>query len=157
MLLDFKNKSGMSLVEVIIASAIVLLLSTSLIYANLVYYKTSSTNLKSVKAIYLAEEGVEVINFMSDNWNSLGTNGVNYYLFWDGVTWLATTTKNLVDEMYERKFYTDAVSRDLQDKIVLSGGSTDPNTRKVTVEVSWVDTTGTTTKSVSSYIFKQND
>ena len=157
MLLGLKNKSGMSLVEVIIASAIVLLLSTSLIYANIIYFKTSSTNLKTIKAIYLAEEGIEAVDFLSSDWDNLGTVDTNYYLIWTGSTWLATTTKNLVDEIYERKFFTEVVKRDLQDDIVLVGGSTDPNTRKLTVEVSWPDTTGMVTKSISSYVFKQND
>ena len=66
----FKKKGGMSLVEVIIASAIVLLLSAVLISANLSYLKTANTNLKNIKAIYLAEEGIEVVNFLkSKKWN----------------------------------------------------------------------------------------
>jgi prepilin-type N-terminal cleavage/methylation domain-containing protein len=157
MFILFKNKSGMSLVEVIIASAIVLLISSFLITTNLTYFKTSNSNLKSIKAIYLAEEGVEAVNFIADDWNSLGENDTDYYLIWDGSVWLATTTQNYIDEVYDRKFITESVERNSADEIVLAGGVVDSNTRKVTVHVSYLDTSGTTTKSISTYVFKPNE
>lgn len=141
MIIFSKNKSGMSLVEVIIASAVVLLISTILISTNLTYFKTSNNNLKSVKAIYLAEEGIEVVNFLAgEDWNNLEDISNEY-----------------IDEIYERKFFIESVNRDSNDQIVLIGGNTDNNTRKITVYVSYFDTLGTTTKSISAYIFNPNE
>ena len=148
----------MSLVEVIIASAIVLMLSLIFISVNLNYYKSSETSLKTVKATFLAEEGTEAVNFIKNqDWNNLGTVGTNYYLVWINGVWTATTTKNYIDQVYERKYYTENVNRDSNSDIILAGGTLDPNTRKLTVAVSWVDASGTTTKAISSYVFKPND
>jgi len=158
MTINFKKKSGMSLVEVIIAAAIILALSIALISANLSYLRTSNTNIKITKAVYLAEEGVEAVNFIkNNNWADLGNIGTNYYLYWTGSTWLATTTINVIDGKFERSFFTESVNRDLNDDIVLVGGATDVNTRKLTVQVSWSDNTATTTKSISAYLMKSND
>jgi type II secretory pathway pseudopilin PulG len=148
----------MSLIEVVIASALVLLLSGVLISVNLTYLRTANTNLKAVKAIYLAEEGVEAVNFFkNNNWNDLGPVGVDYYLTWQNSKWVATTTENIVDQTYVRKFHTESVNRDSNDDITLVGGSLDSNTRKLVVEVSWFDGTATTTKLISSYFMKPNE
>jgi len=147
----------MSLIEVIIASAVVLFLSVVLINANLVYLKTSNINLNSIKAAYLAEEGVEVVNYLANDWDNLGAINTDYYLFWDGQAWLSTTTKSYIDQKFERSFVLEEVNRDSNDDIVLTGGVLDVNTRKVTVQISWPSGASTTTKSISSYIFKSND
>jgi type II secretory pathway pseudopilin PulG len=152
------RSGGMSLIEVVIASAIILLISVVLISANYTYFNTSNANLKTVKAIYLVEEGVEAVNFIkNNNWINLGTVGTNYYLTWQNNTWQATTTKDFIDGVYERKFVTEDVYRDGEDDIVLAGGTSDSNTRKLTVSVSWFDNSGTTTKTISVYVFKSND
>ncbi len=152
-----KKKSGMSLVEVIIALAITLLISSVLVFANLTYFRTSTDSIKDIKAIYLTEEGVEVITFLAKDWNNLGEVDVDYYLFWTGLTWVATTTENYIDQIYKRKFFTEVVNRDNNNDIVLSGGSPDLNTRKLTVQVAWSDNKSTSTKSISSYLMKLND
>lgn len=150
-----KQKSGMSLVEVIIASAIVLSLSLILISVNLTYLKTTEINLKSVKSTYLIEEGIETVNFLKNNdWANLGNLGTTYYLIWTGSAWAATTTQSYVDQIFERKFITESVNRDSNNDIVLINGILDTNTRKLTVSVSWIDASGTTTKSISSYLMK---
>lgn len=152
------KKTGMSLVEVVIGSAIVLLMSAVLVSANVAYFKTSRSNLKTIKATYLIEEGIEAVNFIKNSdWNNLGNVNTNYYLIWTGDSWSATTTINYIDQIYERKFATENVNRDSNDDIVLSGGTIDPNTRKLTVQVSWVDTSGTITKSIYSYLTKPNE
>ena len=154
----FKKNAGMSLVEIIIASAIVLVLSVILISANLIYYKTSTTNIKTVQATYLLEEGIEAVNYIKNSdWDNLNTVDTNYYLAWDGQTWQATSTQVIIDGIFERKFFTEVVNRDANDDMAVSG-TPDSNTRKLTVQVSWLDSTGTTTiKYLSSYIVKPNE
>jgi prepilin-type N-terminal cleavage/methylation domain-containing protein len=145
MSVNFTKKAGMSLIEVVIASAIFLLLSLVLVSANANYLRSSMTNLKTVKAIYLAEEGIETISFNANNdWNNLGTVDTVY-------------TLNSSSTDYVRTFYTEEVERDGNDDIVASGGMVDPDTRKLTVEVSWFDRSATTTKSLSTYLMKNND
>lgn len=147
----------MSLVEVVIAAAIILLISSALITADLAYLKTARTNLATTKAIYLLEEGTEVVNFLKNElWENLGDVNTDYYLSWAGFGWEATSTAVFIDEIYERKFYTAEVNRDGDSDIVESGGTVDPDTRQLTVIVSWADQTGTTTKSLVSYLMKRN-
>jgi hypothetical protein len=129
----------------VIASAIFLFLSLVLVSANANYLKTSSTNLKTVKAIYLAEEGIETISFNADNdWNYLGTIGTIY-------------TLNSSSTSFTRKFYTENVNRDANSDITNYGGTLDSNTKKLTVQVSWFDHSATNTKSLSAYLMKNND
>jgi len=155
MIISSKKRAGMSLVEVVISSAIVLLISMAFISINLLYLKTSDTSIKTVKATYLIEEGVEAVNFLKDkDWAGLGVVGVNYYLVWIGTTWQATTTKSYIDQVFERKYSFENVNRDSNMNITLVGGTVDLNTRKLTVQVSWSDISGTTTKSMSSYLMK---
>lgn len=153
-----KNQSGMSLVEVIIASTIVLSLSLILLTVNVTYFNTSKTNLKTIKATYLIEQAIESVNFLANNnWNNLGALETNYYLLWSGTNWNTTTTKILVDQFYDLSFFTSAVNRDSNSDIVTSGGTPDTNTRKLTVQVVWSDSKGTTTKSMSSYLMKHDE
>ena len=148
----------MSLIEVVIASAIVLLLSAVLVSANFAYLRTFNTSLKTIKAVYLVEEGIEAVNLIKNNdWNGLGNIGTDSYLVWNGTTWLSTTSQSMVDQIYERKFMTEEVYRDSSDDIVLAGGTLDSNTRRLTVSVSWLDNSATTTKSISTYIMKDNE
>ena len=129
----------MSLVEVIIASAIVLFLSVALISANLAYYKSSNSNVKTVKSIYLVEEGIENASFlMKSNWS-------------------ASLTSDIIDQTYNRQFTIETVNRDANSDINQAGGTLDSNTKKLTVQVSYRDSSGTTTKSISTYVFKTND
>ena len=145
----------MSLIEVIIASAIVLALSLVLISVNLAYLKTSKSTLEIVKATYLAEEGIETVNFLKNkDWANLGAVSTNYYLWWTGVTWVSTTTKSYIDQVYERKFFTENVNRDASSDITSGAGTLDANTRKLTVQVTWLSNGATTTKSISTYLMK---
>lgn len=153
-----RNQSGMSLIEVIIASAVVLTLSLILISINITYLRTSRSNLDKIKATYLIEQAIESVNFLAhDNWDGLGTVGTDYYLVWNGANWVATTTKSLIDEAYDLSFVTTAVNRDEYDDIVAVGGTTDIDTRLLTVEIAWVNSSGTTTKSMSTYLMKYNE
>lgn len=153
-----KEKTGMSLIEVVITSAIILLISSVLISTNLAYFKTTNSNQKTIKATYLIEEGIEAVNFLKNkSWSNLGTVNTDYYLIWSSDTWLAITTKITVDQNYERKFFTENVNRDSNNDIVLNSGTADINTRKLTVQVSWTDALGTKTKEISSYVIKTND
>ena len=148
----------MCLVEIIIATAIVLSICVTLITISLTYYQTAQSNIQSVKATYLIEEGLEVVNFLKTaNWDgNIGslTVGTDYYLAWSTTTrvWATSTTPNTIDN-YNRKFKVEDVNRDGNDDIA-SSGFNDPKTKKVTVTVAWPSSSGTTTKSISAYIMK---
>jgi len=148
------NQKGFGLLEVaigatIISVALLVLLST---YGSDV--KGALGNESSIKAAYLAEEGVEAVKLLRDGgWNlNLATlvPGTNYYLSWGGSSWSTTLVPQYVDG-FERSFVVSSVYRDANSDITTSG-SIDANTLKLVVSVAWSIHGATTTKSVSTYV-----
>jgi type II secretory pathway pseudopilin PulG len=152
---DINNKKkGMSLVEVIVSATIVTLILSGLIAAYNLYFKTALANLRHVQAVFLAEEGAEALRFLRDaSWSNLSSLTVNntYYVIFQNGNWQITTNNIFVDGIFERKFVLNNVNRDGTDDIVPTG-TLDPNTKKVTVSISWGKGVATTTKSLEFYL-----
>ena len=152
-----KNSKGFGVAEIVVAVAVISLSIFGLLSVANISLKTLRGNTNSIQAAFLLEEGVEAVKILRDSgWNenivSLSA-GTDYYLSFNGTTWKATTTNAFIDNIYERKFAVNNVNRDGNDDITASGAF-DPNTKKITVSVSWLSSTGTTTKSISTYITK---
>ena len=150
------KKKGMSLIEVIVASAIISLsmISTSMVYGNMVALSTENT--AKVQAIFLLDEGVEAVKSMrGDSWSNIAstTPGTMYYFLWSNNKWNATTTQSVIDGIFTRTFSVSPVYRDVDLNISTTPGTDDPGTKQVDITVSWKDRTGTSTRSTSMYIF----
>lgn len=149
-------EKGFNLAEVMVATAIVLLIVVALVAAMNTYARLSRNSPESVKATYLAEEGIEVIKYFRDaSWTSnIATLPLNttLYLNLNGSTWSTTTTYALIDNKYDRRITISNALRDGASNIVDSGGTADTNTKKVTVTVAWSDGRATTTETMSTYI-----
>jgi len=149
----------MSLVEVLIGVFIFSVVLTSLITAANMYLSTSGDNLKSAKAAYFAEEGIEAMKTIRDaNWTNITalSTSTAYYLVFNTASstncfWSATSTATSTDGL-TRKITVSNVNRDATGHIVSSGGTTDANTKRITVSVSWTAKAGLTTKSLSAYL-----
>lgn len=146
---------GFGLVEIVVGASI---LTISLIGVSGYFQKAlqlSQDSHKLVKASFLLEEGVEIAKFFRDtSWLNISglSPGATYYLRFDGVRWATTTSNIFIDNIFERKLIINNVSRDSNDDIISSGGTNDPDTKKVSVSVSWLGRNGTTTKTISTYI-----
>jgi len=151
-----KNQKGLSLVEVIIATSIIVIFLTALIGAYSLYLNLSLSNLQKVRATFLAVEGIEAVKILRDTeWSSqIGpiVSGTDHYIDFTGGTWVATTSALMIDNFFERVFVLSDVNRDASSDITESGGTLDPNTKKVTVTVSWNDKGATSTKVISTFI-----
>lgn len=153
-------KKGFGLVEVIVAIFIFTLILGLLITASNMYISGAGDNLKSAKAAYLAEEGIEAVKIIRDTgWNNISafSDNTNYYLYFDMSSstnniWKATTTASSVDSIYIRIFKTSPVYRDSNGRIVTTGGILDTNSKQISVSISWPSKIGTTTKTLSTYI-----
>lgn len=148
------TQKGIVLIEVVIAAAILLIISTGLIFANIAYIKSSSYTLASTKATFLAQEGVEAVKYIrSSGWEEFTTipEDTPQYLSFTPSAWATTTPEEVIDGKFYRSFVVESVSRDANDDITTTG-TDDPNSKKVTVNVSWRATTGTTTHAVATYI-----
>ena|SRR3989338_1682777 len=146
---------GISLVEVVVGTAIILLALTGIITAYNVFVRVGSATLNTIQASLLLEEGVEAVSVMRDyGWSSNIGNlsvGTKYYLSWNGSRWIGTVTATTTG-IYTRYFILQNVSRDSNDDIVASGGTPDPGTKKLTINVAWLSVATTTSRSVSTYI-----
>lgn len=149
------KKAGLTLVEVVIASAIILAAVMTLLGVHSLYLKASLSGVNSVKATYLAEEAIEVLRFMrSSSWSvniSPLTLNINYGLVLNSGAWQATTSNTFV-ENFERTVTLSAVYRDANSDIVSSGGTLDPDTKLIQSKVSWPSGGTTTTRTISTYL-----
>ncbi len=149
-----KNEAGMSLVEVVVAAALCVSTVLGIVGAFIFAVREARENVSRVQAAYLAEEGLEAARIVRDNgWTSniaSRTAGASYYLAFDGSTWQATTTATTTGE-FTRTAVFDTVYRDASNNIV-SSGTSDANSKKVTVTVSWPRGAGTSTRSLATYL-----
>ncbi len=148
-------KKGLSLVEIVVASAIILVAVVALLNVHNLYLKIAFSNANAVKAAYLAEEGVEAVRWLrevswADNIATLSV-GTNYGLARVNGNWQVSVSNKYV-ENFERTISLSVAYRDANGDIVTSGGTLDPKTMLVVSSVSWPNGGATTTKSVSTYL-----
>lgn len=143
------------MVEVVIGSAIVLLVVGAAVGSFATFMRLSTGNTSYVQAGFLLDEGAEAIRFIRDNgWTSkisVLTPGNSYYFFRNQNGWQATTTPEWIDGKFLRSFSVSNVSRNGSDNIS-SSGAVDLNTKKVTISVSWLRAGATTTMPLSLFI-----
>lgn len=150
-----KNNKGFGVMEIIVGVAVISISFFALMRLAATSVDVLETNTKNIKAAFLLEEGAEVVKILRDNsWTNNIANlnvSADYFLDFDGTTWKATTTNIKIDNFYERKFVLENVYRNGSD-VISELGVLDPNTKKVTVYVSWQGIKGLITKSISLYI-----
>ena len=160
--MKYLNKSqGMTLVEVVVATAIILAFVLALAGVLNTFVRSSLDDNFVTEGAYLAEEGIEAMKLIRDQgWTAkiapLAATST-YYLYYAGGTWTTTTTPALVDNTFTRTITVAAVNRDSNSgDIVTSGGTLDTNTKLITSTISWLYHAATTTRSVSTYITNLN-
>ncbi len=149
-----RRKKGVGLIEVIIAAAILTLIIVGIASVYRIMLRSSGEVLRGTEAQFLLEEGFEAVKVMRDTaWARVGstTPGTSYTLVWSSNTWNTTTTPALIDGIFDRRVVFSRVYRDAEDDIAQSG-TLDAETYGVTVSVSWRTQSGTTTRSLGSYI-----
>lgn len=150
-------RAGFGLVEAVIGVA---LISAFLVGITAVAGFSSRLVFSSeseMQAAFLLEEGADAVKGLRDaGWTSniaplfLDTD---YWLNFNGSAWILTSSATpFIDNRFDRRIKVFQVLRDANDDIVVSGGTADPNTKKITVSLSWFDRGATTTETVSTYI-----
>lgn len=139
---------GMGLMEIIVGTTIISLSLVGLITSFNLFVSTGLANTKRVQAIYILEESIEAFRYIRDdgwttNISSLSRDAP-YNLAFDGVSWEATTTQALIDDMFSRTVtIADVYRRQTDDDIIASTSpdskTLDINTIQVTAEVVWGD------------------
>ena len=150
-----KTQTGFALIEALVAVGILVVVLSSAIGALLVSAKVASGNGARLEAVFLSDEGVEVMRILRDtSWSSniaTHASGAAFYLSWNGSAWVATDTNTFIDNLFERSVVLTDAYRDGSEQIS-SSGTLDSNTKKVTVTVSWRADGATSTRTLSAYI-----
>jgi prepilin-type N-terminal cleavage/methylation domain-containing protein len=135
----YKLQRGVTLIEVVIAIAIISIMIVVVGYSVMTYVDARAQLLDNTKKLYLAEEGIELLRVLRDeDWTAIESLTVDdTYGFSVSTTTIATAgTVEEIDGTFYRSFVVSAVRRDANDDIdFLGGGTIDPDTRLVTVSV----------------------
>lgn len=145
---------GVSLIEVLIALAIIASFTVSTIAALLVLITIGDEDTQYIKGTHLLEEGTEVVRFLrDDDWSTFSgySTGQVYYIATSSSGWTLTTTPTYVDE-FLRTVEFSSVQRNISDDIVASGGSVDPEILRINYTVSWPYDGATTTIAAETYL-----
>lgn len=150
------GQNGFGLIEILIVGAVM-----AIGFVGLVSFLVNSQSLtfqatRNTEAAALAEEGMEAVRSMRDE--SWATNiavlsaGTTYYPVISGSEWtLSTTNPGVIDNLYTRTAAIEDVNRDASDDIA-SSGTADPNTKKVTVVVTWKENQINKNVTLTTYI-----
>lgn len=152
-----KKKQGISIVEIIISVSIVLVVGIVFASGLSRSLDLSQKALRTSQASWILEDSAEAVRTIRDvNWSTISSlnPGTDYYLTFDTNTntWSITSTNpGLIDNVFTRKFTLTGVNRDASDDIAVSG-TDDPNTKYISITVSWLSSGVTITKNVDFYI-----
>lgn len=129
------HKKAFSLVEILLAIFIFTLFSTAVVYLSLdTASRATQVEVKNEALLY-AEEGMEAVRNIRDR-NYLDLASGSYGLGFSSDTWSLVTAPETIDEYYQRTVLIEDVYRDGAGDIAASG-TLDPETKKITVSVTW--------------------
>ncbi len=150
-----KTQNGFGLIEIVITATIIVISFTA--FLSFILFSRSATlkAQRNTEAVAVGEEAMEVVRKLKDdNWttNIAGlTAGTTYYPKLTGTTWSLTTTNSNSSSYYTPTIVFSNIGRDGSFNILSSGGTNDPNTKKVVATVSWTDS-GLKSVKLTSYI-----
>lgn len=135
-----ETSKGVGLVEIIIAVAIINLAFFGLSQLGVLALRLLREEKQTIEAGYLAEEAIEAVrNVRDQGWNNISglTMDAVYHPEISGLPqkWSLVSGAETINN-YTRQIVIKNVQRDAFDKIIESGGTDDPNTKKITVIVS---------------------
>lgn len=149
------ESKGFTIVEVIVACAIISITTLALMSTAQKGIELSSRAVRQVQANYLLEEGAEAVKSIRDNnWGDITSLTLNnqYSLFFNTNTnlWLLSSPPPIpmgntpdypIDSVFKREVVISPVYRDSNDDISKTG-TLDNGTKKITVTVSWASSRG---------------
>ncbi|MEA3399137.1 MAG: prepilin-type N-terminal cleavage/methylation domain-containing protein [Patescibacteria group bacterium] len=141
-------QKGFSLIEVVIASAIISIVIFATMSVAQKSLQLSNRSLRQAQANFLLEEGVEVVKSTRDNgWSNISdlTLDTDYYFEYNS-SWSLSLIPNTIDA-FTRTVFFESVFRDVNDDLS-SSGTLDDDARKVTITVSW----GSVSRELSFYL-----
>lgn len=142
-----ENKKGITVVELLVVVFILLVAFVGILGILTFSLQTSNLIKETTYANFLAQETIEAVRNFRDgtDWDTTGlgtlATGILYRPEKTADTppkWILVTGGETINS-FTRQIVFENVNRDGNDNIVETGGTNDPETRKVTVTVSWKD------------------
>lgn len=137
---NFKSQKGFSVLEVILASALFVIFSSGVVGVVLQGYQLNRLAEEETIANQYAVEGIEAARSIRNQsyLNLLNTAGSGIVASSSGF-WKFSGTNNQfgTNNKFTRVIKVSSVQRDGSGNIVVSGGTLDPDTKKIESTVSW--------------------
>ncbi len=156
----YQKNTGSLLIEVLVATSIIVtaVIASVGVFGTMAHL--SYRNTAKIQASFLADEGIEATKTLRNtSWNANIKNltiGTKYYLYWNNHSWNINASTTMIDNQFVRYFTLYDVYRDAGFTIVASttsGSSIDPDMRGLVMNVQWSDESGTSTKSIDTYLY----
>lgn len=150
------SQCGFGLIEIVVGVALISMFLFGIAEVGKLGSRLVDGAGTRLQAVFLVAEGIDAVRGIRDaGWNtgiSPLSDDADYRLVFDGTRWtLSVAPEPLINGLFSRSVRFFQVERGGNDDIVTSGGTVDPDTRKVTVSVSWSERGATSTTSVSTY------
>lgn len=132
---------GFGVVEVLVVTAIITVALSGLLQTEILAIRLLHAEEQQLEAIMLAQEGLEAVRSIRDeSWtNKIAPliDATSYYPIIENSKWiLSTIAPAPINGMYTRTITFASVNRNATDDIAATG-TPDPNTRKITVTITW--------------------
>lgn len=133
----FNNQRGQSVIEVIVAVAILVIIAGSLVIAVLGSFSTARLAEEETQATLFAMEGLEATqSIRNQGWSNLA-NG-DHGLSNSGSLWSFSGSSDTdISNKFTRVITIADAERDEDGDIVASGGTVDPETKSVVSSITW--------------------
>lgn len=130
--------SGFTIVEIVVASAIIVTVVIGVSAAWQAYVRLSSAGANAAEAVLLSEEANEALQYLRDSgWAAniapLALNTA-YYLQWNSGNYQLTTTP-VNNQNLTRKIVFSAVARDAGTHAISGSGTPDPSTLSALITI----------------------
>lgn len=154
-----KHTDGFGLVEIVVATAVVVASFFALTAAVRMALNGLQESAREAQASFLLEEAVEAVRSLRDeSWGTyiapVATSTAHYPVFSGGRWTMATSNPGLIDGTFTRTVVLEDVWRKNADDDIVDAGAPDPKTfdpgtKRVVARVSWGTATPTETLAVA--------
>jgi len=159
MAVNLKQQKGISLIEALLAVALITTAFVSFLTLSSLNTKVNFQKANITRAKFLAQEAVEAIRNFRDSteWekNGLGTlqSSISYHLEKTGspLNWILVPGEKQIGK-FTQKIVFENVYRDSNDNITLEGGTLDPDTKKVIITISWQEKAKEKKVEITTYL-----
>jgi len=156
--IKWKFNKGFTIVEILVVMFVIVSTFAAILGFFSLDIRVSERNRMRLQALSLAEEAIEAVRSFGNvnSWqNGIGglAIGAEYHPIVIGSIWNIVSESENINN-FNRKIIISPVSRDNEDNIenTYNPANNDPNTRKISVIVSWADRIGLASESIGAYL-----